>query len=405
MATGRISKRSVDAIQAADRDQYLWDTDLSGFGLKVTRNDTRTYLVQYRMGGRGTPTRRVTIGQHGSPWSPSGAREEAERLLELVRRGIDPQDHKAERQREQVDLAFDRYAQRFLDLYGPKHWSANTLADNKRYVDRYLVPALGRKALPTIGRADVADLFDNLPAGKAGLARNVYALLRKLFAWAVERGDLHRSPVEGFRGPPPVRSRDRVLSDEELALVWEASADLSSPFTEFYRLLISTGQRREEVAGLQWRELDRDAAEWRLPRERSKNDRATIIPLSTLALQVIDDLAGGDTWPRKGLALSTTGKTPISGFSKAKVRLDAAMLSLSGGGEEIAPWRIHDLRRTLATGLQRLGVRFEVTEAVLNHVSGARSGVAGVYQRHDWREEKRAALDAWAAHIQALVDG
>jgi integrase len=126
-----------------------------------------------------------------------------------------------------------------------------------------------------------------------------------------------------------------------------------------------------------------------------------LVPLTDQAIAILDEFAFEGTWPSKGLVFSVTGKTPISGFSKAKNRLDA--LVTKGNGAELEPWRIHDLRRTVATGFQRLGVRFEVTEAVLNHLSGSRSGLPAVYQRHDWADEKREALEAWARHIQKLA--
>jgi integrase len=166
------------------------------------------------------------------------------------------------------------------------------------------------------------------------------------------------------------------------------------------RLLMLTGQRREEVAALNWEELDREAAEWVLPAERSKNGKAHTVPLSPAALAVLDELP--NAWQKNGLVFTTTGRTPASGHSRAKERLDRLVSALPGG-DDVKPWRVHDLRRTVATGLQRLGVRFEVTEAVLNHVSGSRSGVAGVYQRHNWRDEKREALNSWATHLATVT--
>jgi hypothetical protein len=147
-----------------------------------------------------------------------------------------------------------------------------------------------------------------------------------------------------------------------------------------------------------------------LPGDRTKNGRTHVVSLSAAAVAIFDALAGGESWPKKGLVFTTTGSTSVSGYSRAKRRLDSAMADLAtqsaeGGPSVISPWRVHDIRRTMATGFQRLDVRFEVTEAVLNHVSGARGGVAGVYQRHEWADEKRHALDRWAAHLNACLDG
>src|SRR5205085_4317441 len=215
-------------------------------------------------------------------------------------------------------------------------------------------------------------------------------------------GDVDRSPLEGVEPPPPVPARERVLSDSEVACVWQQADTITYPFGGLIRLLLLTGQRRDEVASLEWTELSRAEALWTLPSHRSKNRKPHLVPLSDLAIGVFDELAGGTEWPTKGLVFSTTGRTPVSGFSKIKRQLDEQMVAELSDGLE--PWRLHDLRRTVATGLQRLGVRFEVTEAVLNHVSGARSGIAGVYQRHDWKEEKAEALAGWGRHVVGVVE-
>jgi integrase len=414
MATGKITKRTVDAFASVERDVLLWDDELRGFGLKVTPAGNKVFVIQYRAGGRGSSTKRYTIGNYGSPWTPSGAREEAERLLQVVRQGGDPLVNKAERGRIVRDLAFTSYSELFLKEYVRREWKA-TYADAESIFRLHLCPALKMKPLPDIRRSDIAALFDSIPREKMGLRRKAHAVLRRMFRWAVGRGDLDRSPLEGMEAPPAPKSRDRWLRDWELRLAWLAAGELGYPFGTLYRLLILTGQRREEVAGLDWKELDRDSREWSIPAARAKNGYATAVPLSTIVLDELDKIADGERWPRRGFVFTTRGNAPVSGFSGAKMRLDDAMLALARteakvAGDnpehvEIAPWRAHDLRRTLATGMQRLGVRFEVTEAILNHVSGARAGVAGVYQRHDWKQEKRDALDAWARHVEQVVAG
>ena len=225
--------------------------------------------------------------------------------------------------------------------------------------------------------------------------------MRKLFAWAAERGDIDRSPFEQMKSPPSVKSRDRVLSDEELWLVTLCADEVGPPFGTLIRMLIVTGQRREEVGGMAWGELDRDLLEWTIPAARAKNGNAQIVPLSKIAVVELDTLAGAKRWPRSGFVFTTTGQTPVSGYSKAKARLDLIIeLSMC---RKISPWRLHDLRRTFATNMQRLGVRFEVTEALLNHTSGSRSGVAGVYQQHDWKDEKREAIRLWTDRLRTLI--
>jgi integrase len=196
-----------------------------------------------------------------------------------------------------------------------------------------------------------------------------------------------------------------------MLLVWKATAELGYPFGPLIRLLILTGARREEVAALDWSELDNGAQIWVLPPSRSKNGVSARQPLSTLAVAELDAIANRQGkpagWPKSGLVFSTTGNTSVSGYSRAKARLDKAITALAAKDDALPPppWRLHDLRRTLATGLQRLGVRFEVTEAVLNHVSGSKGGVAGVYQRYDWATEKASAVQAWADHVSGLLNG
>lgn len=394
MATGKVTKRAVDALKPAERDSFLWDEDLRGFGVKVTPKGARSYVYQFRLGGREAKTRRYTIGAHGSPWTPTTAREEAERLARLVSQGVDPGEADKLRRRVAVDYAFAAYAKRFHEDCKGTGWRALV----ERSLRLYVVPVLTDKPLPAITRADISSVLDRIPADKPALRRNVFAVVRRLFRWAVSRGDVDRSPCEGMETPPAVTPRDRVLDDAELVAVLRAARAVSKPFGSIVLGLIFTGQRREEVAGLDWSELNRADAVWRLPKERAKNGIASVIPLNAPMVALLDFAAGGGAWPHRGIVFPTSGGRAFNGFAKGKRQLDKRLSS-------VTEWRLHDLRRTLATGLQRLGVRFEVVESILNHVGASKAGVAGVYQRHDWRDEKRAALDAWAAHLERLEGG
>lgn len=393
MATGKITKRMLDALQANAVAGFLWDEDLKGFGVKTTSSGSASYVVQYRMGGREAKTQRYTIGSHGSPWSPATARAEAERLLLLVAQGVDPVESDKQRRREAVDLAFSNYADRFEGSCKGKGWT--TLV--KRSLRLHVKPVLRDKALPAITRVDVVSVFDRMPDQQMANRRNVFAVLRRLFRWAVSRGDIASSPMEGMETPPAVKPRERWLSDAELKRIWTHAPQCHRCFGPIVRLLITTGQRREEIAGLQWEELSRDERELRLSGDRTKNGEPTTIPLNALAIAELDNTAGSEKWPRRGRVFPTSSGAGFTAYHKGKTKLDK--LVATDGGDPVAPWRLHDLRRTLATGFQRLGVRFEVTEAVLNHVGGSRSGVAGIYQRHDWKEEKREALDTWNNHL------
>jgi integrase len=434
MATGQITKRAVDAMKPGAGIAFLWDAGdraLKGFGVRITPAGVKSYVYQYRIGGRAGPVRRYTIGRHGE-FTPEQARERAIELIALIRRGIDPIEAEegeakartkakaieATQEREARELAFDAYALRYLELHVRRH-TPDSFGFAEGVLRNHVTPTLASKPLPEITRRDILRVIDAIPADQPSVRRNSFAVLRKLFNWARARDDLERSPIEGMEPPAAVASRDRVLSDDETALAFRASASMAYPFGPLFELLIATGQRREEAAGLDWCEVDRATELWTLPRERAKNDEANIIPLNRLAIAALDRAAGRglestSVWPRKGFVFSSTGRAPVSGHSAAKAKLDARMIAIarqdaldasqSADDVALAQWRLHDARRTMATGLQRLGVRFEVTEAVLNHVSGSRSGIAGVYQRHGWGPEKRAALDAWGKHVEGLLD-
>lgn len=405
----KLTRNSIKGLEAGPKDQFYWDEEIRGFGLKVTAKGSKSYVVQYRMGGREAPTRRYTIGRHGSPWTPDTARERAKDLLRLVDIGQDPIVLDQQRRADAVELAFESYAERFVDLYLKTGWP-KTWREAERIINRDLKPAFGRRPINELTRREISAFLDSM-SNRPALAQQAGTILRKMLRWAVNRGDLITSPMADMKLPGAVPSRDRVLTDDEIALVWRCAGDLGPPFRGLVRLLLATGQRRDEVASLDWSEIDLEGSTWLLPAQRSKNGKAHNVPLNELAK--LELLKTRVAKKREGLVLSTTGTTAVSGFSRSKKRLDQLMLfrmredaSRNGSDPDrvvLKPWRIHDLRRTVATGLQKLGVRLEVTEAVLNHVSGSRAGVVGIYQRHDWADEKRRALDLWAEHVWKVV--
>jgi len=412
----KITKRSVDAVRATSSDQFLWDTDLKGFGLKVTARGAKSYIVQYRMGGRGLPTRRYTIGAHGAPWTPDKARQRAQELLIVAKSGRDPAEEERLQRAADVDLAFDRYVESFVDGYAKRH-QARSWKQARSTLRYNAVPRLGSKPLPKISRREIANLLEDVASRRPATSRYLHATLRKLFRWAVSRGDLGSSPMAEMPAPAPPIKRDRVLADEELHRVWAASHQLDFPFGPMLRVLIATGQRREEVGGMRWSELQFEHCMWSIPADRAKNGLIHDVPLNNLAVAELemlrDELPDFETDSIQNaesvaqsrvndLIFSTTGTSPPSGWGKAKARLDAVLANERD--QPIQHWRIHDLRRTFATGLQRLGIRYEVTEALLNHVSGSRAGVAGIYQRHNWSAEKRTALDAWNTALVQLIE-
>ena len=436
-----ITKRTVDAAKRESEAYFIWDDDckapltsVKGFGLKVTPAGSKVYVYHYRLARAGkadqTPPRKIKIGRHGA-LTPDQARDIAAGHAGQVAKGIDPRQAEADahaakdeakrliEERAQLEgkLTFAKQVDVWLDEYAADHRD-RTVGQARSIVDLYLRPALADKPLPHITRTDLQPIIDAVPATSRANRLAVYAYASIFFRWAMERGAIADNPVKAMAKPKAPEARDRVLSDDELATVWKATGKLSAAYGAFYRLLILTGQRREEVAGMKWPELDRAAAVWTIPADRAKNGKAHIVPLVpaviaeldglTLAKQVKDKVEEPDAtkWPKAGPVLTTDSATSIASYSKAKQAMDKAAAETRGTKAKPVPlpaWRTHDLRRTLATGLQRLGVRFEVTEAVLNHVSGAKGGVAGIYQRHDWKEEKRTALEAWARHVAGIL--
>ena len=417
MANASISKTVVDNAQAGEKDYFIWDEKLSGFGLKVTPSGGKVYVLQYRIARPGfassTAPKRYTIGKHGKV-TPDQARARAKILSAMITAGTDPKEAeaaqlqladaemaaKADKVKLENELAFSRLADAWLDHYeNEKRRRASSVSQAKLVVRNHLKPVLGSTPVPHITRADMQMIIDAIPSHQRAMRRNVFAYSSVLFGWMRRRGHIERNPIEYIDKPEAPASRDRVLNDLELLAIWKASYNLAQPFGPFVRLLILTIQRRGEVAAMNWLELDRKAATWIIPADRAKNGMAHIVHLSKAVISELDALAGGIKWPKAGFVLTTTGRSPISGISKAKRALDLKVAEEM----EMPAWRLHDLRRTGATRLQQQGVRFEVTEAVLNHVSGAKSGVAGVYQRHDWKDEKRIALNAYAAGIAKLA--
>ena len=220
MATQRISKSTVDSAHPGARDVLLWDDRLKGFGLKVTPTGSKVYVYQYRLGGRGSPVRRFTIGKHGT-LTPDGARKIAEGLAQQAAGGVDPQRDKVTKARQAVDFAFDKYASRFVDDCLKVKWPASH-GGGEAHLRLHAIPVLGSKPLTDIDRADIRAVL-KLVRKQVATASYLLAVLRRLFRWAVSEGDLVRSPMEGMEPPLLPKKRDRVLDDAELVVIWKAS--------------------------------------------------------------------------------------------------------------------------------------------------------------------------------------
>jgi integrase len=406
MPNQSITLRTIQSVTPdPHRDIYVWDPRLKGFGLRITPRGAQSFVFQYRVDGG--PARRKTIGPVGSPWTPATARKEAERLLVQVYQGIDPVEAKREAKRKKETLNFRTYSERFVELYLKPNWRG-TWGSAQCTINNVFIPRWGNRPVHEITRADIVKVLDEY-SDRPARRKEIHSLLRKFFNWALDRQDIDVSPLAGMKAPKAVPSRRRVLSDEEIVALWRATENSGWPWGPFVRMLILTMQRRQEVAEMDWSEIDLDARRWTLPADRAKNDQEHVIPLTSLALAELQLLGP----KRKGLVFTTTGTTPVSGFFKGRSALHKDMIlylkakQIEEGGNpgeiDVPNWRLHDIRRTGATHLQSLRVPVEVTESVLNHISGTRAGVAGIYNRYKYDDEKRNALDAWDAKLQALL--
>jgi integrase len=222
-----------------------------------------------------------------------------------------------------------------------------------------------------------------------------------MFTWLQHQRRVTSNPCTGLHRPAAPRARERTLSNDEIRLFWQACAEVGEPFGSVFKLLLLAGARLNEVAGMRRDELREDGT-WHLPGNRTKNKRPHTVPLPPAAHAFIAAAPG-----QKQIVFSTTGRTPPSGWSRAKARLDTKMLAIArmerGAEVTIAPWRLHDLRRTAVTGMAELGIRPDVIELVVNHVSGTRGGIAGVYNRSELQPERREALKRWSRHVVGLL--
>jgi integrase len=391
----KLTATAVEKMKPGEARREVPDGQIPGLYLIVQPSGAKSWAVRYRSGG---VSRKLTLGKFPK-LGLTAARRAAQSATLAVSEGRDPADEK----REARERVAEDSVPAVVDLFIARHVQPNnrSASEVQRILKREVITVWPRKSIHEIGRRDVLRLIDGIvDRGAPFMANRVFAALRKMFNWAVERGIIDTSPCAGLKPPAAETSRDRVLSDDEIRAFWQATETAGYPFGPLFRLLLLTGQRREEVAGMRWSEIDLRNAMWRIPKERSKNGRAHDVPLPSPAVDILRGLPRIDCCD---LVFTTTARTAVSGHSKAKKRLDAAMHDLAG--IETTAWRLHDLRRTVASGMARLGINLPIIEKVLNHVSGSFRGIVGVYQRHEFSEEKRTALEQWARHVQALVQG
>jgi integrase len=394
-----LDRATVAKLKLANgkSDQIVFDGDLAGFGFRMRADSGRirhSWVVQYKVKGR---TRRIKLGDYPTI-NADEARKEAKKKLAKITLGYDPQAEK-ETERRNASRTLRSVVNDYLEMKDLAISAGTYRASSYRVAKLYLTSkgyfgALQAMPISDVQRIDVARCLNAITRNSGhpttGRAR---AHLSSLFTWAMKQGYTTHNPVIGTENPATA-SRDRVLKDSELAAIWRACDD--DDFGKIVRLLILTGCRREEIGGLKWSEIDENQDTITLPKERVKNKHEHVLPITSMAMQIInsvpvrvdrDHLFGGS-------------RTGFSDWTPHKKFLDARLAN------KLADWRLHDLRRSLATWMAEHGsVEPHIIEAILNHWTGHRSGVAAIYNRATYARPMRAALSLWDDHLRSIIEG
>lgn len=423
MPTVKLTDAAVQRFKAPPGARVdFFDAAFPGLALRVTgavdqRPERRTWSLFYRYAGK---QRRLTFEPGYPALSLADARNLANRAKVQLQAGVDPGEQKAKtkteaaRPADTVASTVELFIQRSLEAKGraPRY-----VQETRRLFRLHVLPRWGDRDIRSITRRDVIELLDEVmdrgsalkeggkrrtvPGGPIAANRTL-AAVRALFNWALRRGVIDASPVTLVERPGEETQRDRTLTAEELMAIWEGATELAYPFGPYFQIVLLTGQRRDEVARMRWTDLDLENGIWSLTAEATKAGRSHIVPLAPLAVDILKALprkATGSGAKPSDWVFSSSGDQPISGFSKAKLRLEKVIVK-ARAGQELQPWRIHDLRRTVATGLGRNGVTRFVIGKVLNHSDRS---VTGIYDRYEYLTEKRHALEAWASYVESLL--
>ncbi len=379
----RLTARTVENLAIKEGKRYdVRDENLPGLLIRVSNSGKKVWYILKRVDGR---MRRIRVGAYPL-LSLADARLAGRKMLVEIETGV----YSAARVKKPDVKNLASVIDDYVTLYSkPRNRDWKRVAAILRKFS-----AIFDRPIDTITRADVVSQLDKIVENGTPIRANrAAAAIKTVMNWSVDRGLIVASPLTGLRMPVKEEARERVLSSDELRSVWMAASASGYPFGDCIKFLILTGQRRAEVAGMRWSELDLDNHLWNLPGKRVKNSSAHIVPLSVPAIEI---LRNAPRFLRSDYVFTTTGRTAVSGFGRAKSRIDRhAQLTDTD-------WRVHDLRRTVATNMAMLRVAPHVIEAVLNHKSGIISGVAAIYNRHGYLDEKRDALGIWSQEVLKL---
>lgn len=397
-----LTDAKIRSLVAPDSGRKEWpDHIIPGLRIRVTPSGAKTFVLRKRVGGK---WRNITIGPFKAYFGLADARKKARSILIDIDNGKGaPRPAREDGTTVTGRLMFSYLWKQYLEraVRGQKR----SASEIERIGNKFFLPRFGDRMMDSITRAEVTSFVEDVtyrnpqkPTLREG--RTVHQRLSAFFSWAMPKLErLPANPCQYAWRPPLGKPRDRFLSEDEIRLFWQACDQMGWPFGPGFKLLLVTGQRRGEVFGAARSEFDDGI--WTIPGDRAKNGVAHIVPLPQLARDLIDALPPVGN-ADKLFAVPDNPEAVTSGFSKGHPRLLRLMAKLQDG-KPVEHFVLHDLRRTAATGMQRLGVAMPVTEAVLNHISGSRGGIAGVYQRHDYFKEKERALADWADEVLRIV--
>jgi integrase len=383
----RLTKSAIDALPTPQSELVYWDASFPGFGVKLTPKGRKVFVVLYRTGGAGSKLRKYTIGSYGRV-TLHQARVAAQKVFAAKLEGRDPATEKQEAKRRIIADRVEDLLETFIAQRLSQNRSAGEIS---RLLRREVGKPWAGRSIHDITKRDVVDVVSTIEQRGAPIAANkALKSIKTFLRWCVGRAVLDQSPAEGVPLPAKEVARDRVLDDKELAQIIIAAKKIGGPYGGIVELLALTGQRREEVAQLTWEELDLVQRIWIIPKLRTKNAKEHVVHLSVASLAVLNRVNS-----RGPLVFSSLGTKPFRTFSRDKRLLD----QLAG----VTQWRLHDLRRTCVSGMARLGIPPHVADKLLNHQAGTISGVAAVYQRHEFLAERREALERWGTHVAKIV--
>jgi integrase len=392
----------------------VWDSQLPGFGLRISASGHKTWQVLYRVKGQAIREKIATTAQIPNVGK---ARELARESMLRARSGAHPVEerrklkeeerHQAEaaeaRKKNTLAAAIDRYLAGRPGDKSRRPMRAEYLAETARTLEKNVKQSpLGRRSLDEITGDDIKRLVRGIAKDAPSQGNHTLAYLSAMLGWAVDEGLIPRNPAAGVKRPSQSVERERTLEDREIPAFWLACDRVGWPFGQFAQLLLLLAQRRDELAHSTWSEFDLAGPTWTLPAERTKNGRAHIIHLSALAREILETLPRLSS--KKGWVFTaglSGGDTPIRGFWHGRQRIAAAMAEIAG--EDVVPWTLHDLRRSAATGMAALGIAPHVVDKILNHSGGKIAGVARIYNRYEFLPERQTALETWGRHVESLI--